>query len=358
MIASWLVPVFVSIVSLLSGYGDTELLFVGDAMQHQGQLNAARKSDSSYDYSSYFSAIKPLVSAADYAVVNLETPVGAGTHTGYPCFYAPTEFVDALKDAGFDLFLTANNHTLDRGTHGLKSTISELNKRSLDHIGTYCDSTSRSMALPMIKGINGFRLGFLNYTYGTNGLSPRDGVVVDYINRAQIKADVEAAKAAGAEMLCVCIHWGDEYKLLPNKAQQNLADFLEALGVDMIIGSHPHVIQPMEFRDNRYHNKKVLIVYSLGNFVSDMKTADTRGGALVRVKLSHDYLGKVHLVEANYHLLFTIAGSSPENNFRVMEADSVESAIWKTRARDFSKRARDIFDRHNIGVSESKIVVK
>ena len=147
--------------------------------------------------------------------------------------------------------------------------------------------------------INNIKFGFLNYTYGTNGIEPRDGVVVDYINRASIKADVEAARQAGAELVCsdmryaeavergyggfqalgssvesvvvgcqqevesgraelvaVCIHWGDEYKLLPNKQQKHTADFLEAIGVDMVIGSHPHVIQPMELRPNRYKPEK------------------------------------------------------------------------------------------------------
>lgn len=335
------------------GYDEAELVFVGDAMQHQGQLDAARKKGGGYDYSQYFTEVKPFISVANYAVVNLETPVGEGSHSGYPCFYAPPEYVDALQDAGFDLFLTANNHTLDRSAKGLRSTISELDKRNLDHIGTYRDSTERINALPLIKNINGFKIGFLNYTYGTNGISPRDGVVVDYIDRAQMKADVDNTRNAGAELLCVCIHWGDEYKLLPNKSQKQLADFLEAIGVDMIIGSHPHVIQPMELRPNRYHpQKNVLLVYSLGNFISNMKTADTRGGALVSAKLlrGEDKIAKI--INADYRLLFTIPGSSPDKNFRLIEADSVFDTQWKIKAKEFSTRARKIFNSHNIGIDE------
>ena len=141
-----------------------------------------------------------------------------------------------MAAAGFDLFLTANNHTLDRGHRGLRSTLSVLDDRELLHIGTYSDSTARSEALPKVLDVNAFKIGFLNYTYGTNGIQPRDGVVVDYIDRALIKSDVEAAKKSGAELICVCIHWGDEYRLLPNSTQRHLADFLEAIGVDMIIG--------------------------------------------------------------------------------------------------------------------------
>ena len=119
MVCSWLLPLFTSITSLIFGYDEADMVFVGDAMQHKAQLEAAR-SGSGYDYSGYFDAIQPLVSVADLAVVNLETPVGDAPHTGYPCFNAPPDFVDALADAGFDLFLTANNHTLDRGPRGLR----------------------------------------------------------------------------------------------------------------------------------------------------------------------------------------------------------------------------------------------
>ncbi len=349
---AWLLPLFVSITSLVFGYDEADLVFVGDAMQHQGQLDAASAGRGQYDYSQYFTAIEPLVSVADYAVVNLETPVGPGPHSGYPCFNAPPAYADALADAGFDMFLTANNHTLDRGARGLRSTVAELDSRGLDHIGTYPDAASRTSALPKVVDVNGFKVGFLNYTYGTNGIEPRDGVVVDYIDRARIKADVDSARRAGAELMCVCIHWGDEYHLLPNTAQRHLADFLEALGVDLIIGAHPHVIQPMEFRPNRYYpEKNVFLVYSLGNFISNMKTPDTRGGAMAHVKLFRGADHRPVVQSASYRLLFTVPGTSPASNYRLLEADSV-SGQWQSHAREFARRARGIFDKHNVGVPE------
>lgn len=350
----WLLPLFTSIVSLVFGYQEADLVFVGDAMQHQAQLEAARNGKS-YDYSQYFTDIEPIISTADLAVVNLETPVGEGRYSGYPCFYAPTEYLDALADAGFDLFLTANNHTLDRGPAGLRSTINELDKRKLAHLGTYTTDSARTAELPMIKDVNGFKIGFLNYTYGTNGITPRDGVVVDYIDRKIIKSDVEATRKAGAELICVCIHWGDEYKLLPNTTQKHLADYIESLGVDMIIGGHPHVIQPMEFRHNKFlHDKNVLLVYSLGNFISNMKTAYTRGGALLHVKLFRGEDKKAVVKNADYRLLFTIPGTKPTDNFRLLEADSVKNATWQGKASEFARRARQIFDNNNIGVAEYK----
>lgn len=349
-----LLPLYVSILSLIFGYDEAELVFVGDAMQHSAQLDAARSGKNTYDYSSYFASLPPCVAMADLAVVNLETPVSRPPYSGYPCFNAPVEFANALKNAGFDLFLTANNHTLDRGANGLRNTIANLDSLGVRHLGTYADDRARETALPLIVEVNNIKIGFLNYTYGTNGINPTQGVVVDYIDRDRIKADVDSARAAGAETIAVCIHWGDEYVLLPNKSQQRTADFLEALGVDMIIGSHPHVIQPMELRPNRYYpEKNVFLVYSLGNFVSNMKTPDTRGGALARVRLKRGDDKKISVSEADYRLLFTVPGNSPKNNFKVIEAGKVDDPSWKAKAETFVRRAKAIFDKHNIAVPEA-----
>ncbi len=165
--------VLFSLLSLLFGYDEAEIVFAGDAMMHKAQIEAARQNNGSYDFNEYFSEIDGYIGSADYAVVNLETPVSAPPHTGYPCFNAPEQYIDALADAGFDLFLTANNHTLDRRDRGLVSTIENLDKRNLDHIGTYKDSEERSSAMPFIKTINNIKVAFMNYTYGTNGIAPR-----------------------------------------------------------------------------------------------------------------------------------------------------------------------------------------
>lgn len=350
ILLSFLLP----LVPIALASNEVSLLFAGDAMQHKAQLDAAR-SGKNYDYTQTFEAVDSIISAADYAVVNLETPVGAPPHTGYPCFNAPPEFVDALADAGFDMMLTANNHTLDRGAKGLRSTIKELDARRIAHVGTYDNDSARNAALPLIADVKGYKIGFLNYTYGTNGISPRDGVSVDYIDRGLIKKDVDSARAAGAELVVACIHWGDEYKLLPNASQRALADYVESLGVDMLIGGHPHVIQPMELRPNRYaDNRNFLLVYSLGNFISNMKTADTRGGAMLHVTLARDSVHKAYVKDAAYRLVFTVPGVSPQNNYRLLEADSVKSPQWRDKAAEFSRRARKIFDAHNVSVPEVK----
>lgn len=330
-------------------------MFAGDAMQHQGQLDAARTSKS-YDYSQCFSHIKPWVSQADYAVVNLETPIGRRNFTGYPCFNAPVQYALALKDAGFDLALNANNHILDRRDDGLRTTVALLDSIRLDHIGVYTDAHSRERTLPFVRDINGFKVGFLNYTYGTNGITPRGDVKVDYIDRELVAADVKRTRQSGAEIVVVTVHWGVEYVLLPPKAVRDLADYLCSLDVDMVIGGHPHVIQPMEMRHNPTTERPLLLVYSMGNLISNMKTRDTRGGAMVKATLQRDDTGKAYVAGAVYMPHFTIPGTSAGDNYRVVmlpekaNVDSLVPARWRSQAQAWLKSAISVFDRNNVDV--------
>lgn len=332
------------------------LYFVGDAMQHQMQFNRAKLlgNGSGYDYSECFAAMAPIASAADYAVVNLELPLGggAGGYTGYPCFSAPDSYAEALKDAGFDMFLTANNHTLDRHDEGLRRTLSVLDSLQVDHVGTYRDKAERDSLVPLIKDINGFKIAFLNYTYGTNGIMARKGAEVSLIDKEAMAREIDRARARGAELVTVCIHWGDEYHLTQNKTQENLAGFLLDQGVDLIIGGHPHVIQPMELVDNPVTGKKSLVVYSLGNFISNMTKTDTLGGASVWCELERDDDGTARLSDAKYDLYFTVKPTSKSENYRVVPSSAADSipqgqqAAWKA----FSKNAKAVFDSKNKGV--------
>ena len=224
---------------------EVSLLFAGDAMQHKAQIQSAKQGEA-YDYSPCFADITHEIAAADYAVVNLESPIGGQPYTGYPCFSAPDEFPIALQNAGFDLFLTANNHCLDRYTRGAIRTLHILDSIGADHIGTYDSKDSFERFYPFITSIKGIRIAFLNYTYGTNGFTPHSPLIVNYIDEEKIKKDIFRAKTLSADLIVVCLHWGDEYQLLPNKRQEDLADFLVKEGVQLIIGAHPHVIQPME----------------------------------------------------------------------------------------------------------------
>lgn len=339
--------------------GKATLIFVGDAMQHTAQLEKALELGGDgirYDYQDCFDLIAPEISAADYAVVNLEVPLGGGPkYSGYPCFSAPDSYAEALRNAGFDLFLTANNHCLDSGDKAAKRTLSALDSIGVDHIGTFRNRNERDSLVPLIKNINGIRFAFLNYTYGTNGISPREDTEVALIERSLMSDEIKRAREKGAEMIVVCIHWGVEYVLLENANQRDLASFLKDEGVDLIIGSHPHVIQPMKIEHNDKEGKDILTVFSLGNFISNMKTADTRGGALVRVEIERDGNGKPRLKRAEYDTFFA-AKPEGRHNFRVYPskmADSIpapQQHHWKI----FDTSARGIFDAHNVNVPAAR----
>ena len=348
-----------SLITLVPTSDTATIVFAGDAMQHQRQLDSSRKSNGAYDYSGYCDSITDYVSSADYAVINLETPIAKSKHSGYPNFNAPTEFVEELAKTGFDMFLTANNHALDRGDKGLRQTIDRLDTLKLDHLGTYHNPKHRKECLPIIRDIRSFKIGFLNYTYGTNGISPTSNAVVDYINRAKIAADIKATREAGAELICVCIHWGEEHKLLPNNAQKSLADYLINQGADIIIGSHPHVIQPIELKTNPNTGRNTLLVYSLGNFVSNMTQANTRGGLMVRATLSRDENGVAYVALADYRLIFTLHPNGKADNYKVIPIDE-ETDIDKStgsqsiKCHSFTSTALQILNKYNINVTRKK----
>lgn len=336
-----------------AGQGDVTLVFAGDAMQHERQLNAAyRKADKSYNYNDCFTYVKDFVSKADYAVVNLECTLGGKPYTGYPCFSAPVEYAQALKDAGFDLFLHANNHCLDRRDAGLIKTGEALDALGVPHIGTYRDVAARNDRLPFITEIKGIKFAFLNYTYGTNGIEPQGKVVVDYIDKKKIHSDVVAARNAGADMIVACMHWGVEYKLVQNKQQEQLAQFLKSEGVDLIIGGHPHVIQPMALTEDA-NGKSTLTIYSLGNFISGMRTADTRGGAMLKVTVSRTGNGVI-VKDATYRLVFVQDPTSSVKNYQLIPADRPE-LVQKGQQSIFNAfvgNARNIFNKYNKNVTE------
>lgn len=346
-----LLPLIVSLFSALTEPEEIEILFAGDAMQHESQLNAARRNDGSFDYSDCFGRIAPYVRSADYAVVNLECPLGGKPYSGYPMFCAPDEFAVALRDAGFDLALNANNHTLDRRDKGLARTISVLDSIGLRHTGTYSPAESLDSLVPFIADIKGFKVAFLNYTYGTNGIRHGRGVAVDYIDTAKIRRDITSARECGAEVVAVCPHWGLEYHLLPEKSQRLLAAQIKGMGADMVIGAHPHVVQPMELLTDTT-GRRTLTVYSLGNFISGMRTIDTRGGAVVTVGLRRDENGRPVIDHATYRTVFTVAPSGKNCNYRLIFAtDSIEDATLDNLRQEFDSRSREVFDKHNVNVA-------
>lgn len=339
-------------LTLLRPGNEATIIFAGDAMQHQSQLDASRR-ETGWAYDDCFARVAPWIREADYAVVNLETTLAEKGFTGYPCFASPDAFAKALADAGFDLFLNANNHTLDRRDKGLRRTIAVLDSMRVDHIGTYTDPEARKTAIPFVRNINGFKIGFLNYTYGTNGIKIQGNPVVDYIDRKQIAADIAATRKAGAELIVVMPHWGDEYHLVNNRYQSDLAQYMLEGGVDMVIGMHPHVVQPMEMRRQEC-GKLSPIVYSLGNFISGMRTTDTRGGAVVKITLGRDSTGRAVVKDAVYRLVYVQSGTTGRRPHRVhfidsgSNLDSLLGTPYAAQARAFASNALRTFGRHNV----------
>ncbi len=332
------------------------LLFVGDLMQHQAQIKSA-KSGSTYDYNTCFQHVKEEISRADLAIGNLEVTLGGRPYTGYPAFSAPDEFLYAIRDAGFDVLLTANNHCLDRRRKGLERTIHLLDSIGMPYAGTYIDKVEREERYPLIVEKKGFRIAFLNYTYGTNGIPVTEPNVVNFIDREQMRADILAARRKRPDAIIACMHWGVEYRLLPERQERELADWLIAQGVDHVIGSHPHVVQPMEVRKDERTPGRHVVVYSLGNFISNMSAVNTDGGAMVKLELQRAW-GITRLKSCSYSLVWS---SRPTLNgrgtFEVYPASFEQKPLRTqelTLMKRFLRNARELFRKHNRGIEETQ----
>ncbi len=332
------------------------LLFVGDLMQHQAQIDAARRSDGSYDYRHCFSAIQPVVAEADLAVANLEVTLAGKPYRGYPAFSAPDAFLHAVKECGFDILLTANNHCLDRGKRGFDRTLDMLDSLAIPRLGTYRDDTDRLRRYPMIIEKNGFRIVFLNYTYATNGLTETSPRIVNRIDRQTIRQDLATVRPLHPDAIIACMHWGTEYDLLPDESQKRLADWLLRQGVTHIIGSHPHVVQPMEVRTDSAGQKHI-VAYSLGNFISNMSRTDTDGGAMLSLTLAKDSLGRACLSHCAYELVWTgrplLTGHSDFRLYRISAPPDTLSPTVRRRMTQYAERTREHLGRHNIAVEEN-----
>lgn len=329
------------------------LLFAGDLMQHQGQINAARLPDGTYDYTDCFAFVKDEISRYDVAIANLEVTLPGPPYTGYPQFRCPDAFLTAAWQAGFDVMLTANNHCCDSRQKGLERTIHVLDSLGIPHLGTYVNAQTRAKDYPLIIERNGIRIALLNYTYATNGIPVTKPNVVNLIDKQQMAADIARAKQLQPDVIIANMHWGIEYVLTPPKAVQDIANWLLEQGVDHVIGGHPHVVQPAEVRTDA-QGKKHLIVWSLGNFISNMTKDNTEVGLMVRMTLTKDSL--TTMTDCGYAITFcsrpavsgrrvhTILPSSyPQEEMRAVERERFNRNI---------DTARRLFKQHNIGIEE------
>lgn len=364
----------------LSAQERITLLFVGDLMQHQAQIDAALTSGGKYDYSSCFSLVKEQISQADIAIGNLEVTLAGKPYQGYPAFSAPDEYLQAIKDAGFDILVTANNHCLDRGKKGLERTITMLDSLHIPYAGTYRNISERKRRYPLFINKNGFRIALLNYTYGTNGIKTTSPNIVNYIDKDIILQDIRSARARRPDAIITCIHWGIEYQSLPNKEQRELADWLIEQGVTHIIGSHPHVIQPMELRTEG--TQQNVVVYSLGNFISNMSNVHTDGGLIFTLQLEKSSLPKpippkyselchspifettpisfpyCRVVNCGYDLVWTARPNLTREKKYILYPVKLSPDSLPQEARNhlriFTENSRKLLQQHNVGIRENK----
>jgi poly-gamma-glutamate synthesis protein (capsule biosynthesis protein) len=273
------------------------MLAVGDIMMHQIQIDSAYdKTTDSYDLSEYFKNVNSYLKDGDIVYANLETPVAGKElkYSGYPKFNAPIEILGELKKNYFTHLSLSNNHALDRGAVGLSNTIQNvvdegmipLGVREVGTVMTMDNSTSSTINYQITEK-NGIKVGFLAYTYDTNGMTlPKNKVgMISYINKEQITKDIGDLKNQNVDIITVALHFGVEYSRVENASQRSLAQLACDNGADIILGDHPHVLQPIVYLNNSTNDKKCLVIYSLSNFISGMPNLYTDLGGILKVDI-------------------------------------------------------------------------
>lgn len=324
------------------------LVMVGDMLMHTPVNQSGIMEDGSIDFSHLFSHTKELIESADVALVNQEVILGGEELgiSGYPNFNTYHELGDALADAGFDIVLHATNHALDKGKKGLTNCLAywDNNHPDMAVLGIYDSFEERDTIYVCEK--NGIRIAFFNYTYGTNGIPiPEDmPYAVNLINKEQIAEDIRKAEEI-SDFVVVCPHWGTEYVLMESDYQRKYAEFFLDCGVDLVIGTHPHVIEPIEWLEDENGNR-MLVYYSLGNYVN-CTSAETEEigqrmlGAMAEVTITKEPAGNAYISEYGAQPLVTYVSDTKETiavypleQFTDEMADSSYTIKFDT---DFSK---------------------
>ena len=299
------------------------LVAIGDIMCHNSQFKDAYK-DGQYDFSYVFTDVKNQIESADIAIGNLETTLAGSKkgYSGYPQFNTPEALAYNLKDLGIDVLTTTNNHCLDTGYNGIESTINFLDQAEISHTGTFKSPEDQNTIL--YKEINGIKIAFLAYTYGTNGIPIPKGkeYCVNLINKDFILSQLNLAKEGNPDIICVSMHWGIEYQRQPNTEQLELADFLFENGVDIILGSHPHVLQPFEKREITLENgtkKEGFVIYSLGNFMAAQNKENTRNSIILNLNITkHEDTNKISIDNISYTPIYMYSYPT-YNNYKVLD---------------------------------------
>lgn len=262
---------------------EVKMIMVGDALIHDRLYNTVRNEDGSYDFKPTIQYIKPIITKYDLKYYNQETILGGAElgYSSYPRFNSPNEVGDAFLDAGFNLVSLATNHTMDKGERGVLNSVNYWkSKKNVVYSGQWSSWDERNEV--HVYDINGISYAFFSYTTWTNGLETPNGK--EYLNN--VYSDEKAANDISkirdlVDVVIVAMHWGTEYSLDVSSSQEYIANYLAGLGVDLIIGSHPHVVEPVEY----INNGKTFVIYSLGNFLSAQYGIDRLTGLMVEVTI-------------------------------------------------------------------------
>lgn len=304
------------------------LTSLGDTLCHNTQYwDAYNSKIDEYDFSYVYEDIKNYTLSSDITIGSLETTF-AGKEKGYsnyPTFNTPDSLATALKDIGVDVVSLAGNHALDYGYTGLCRTIDVFNNIGLSHLGTY--KTAEDQEKILIKDVKGVKIAFINYTYGTNGIPLPSGkdFCVNLIDKDFIKKQINQAKEQNVDMIVACMHWGTEYRTTANSEQKYLANFLFENGVDVILGNHPHVLEPMEKKTITLQDgttKDVFVVYALGNFTADQRDEITRDSAILNLTITKNSDGKISIDKVNYVPIYMYKNTNVSTHkFKILDIE-------------------------------------
>ena len=301
---------------------------LGDSLCHNTQYwDAYNKESGEYDFSYVYEDIQSYTKTSDITIGSLETTF-AGEERGYsnyPTFNTPDSLATALKNIGVDIISLAGNHALDYGYTGLCRTIDVLDNAGISHLGTY--KTVEDQEKILIQNVKGLNIAFINYTYGTNGIPVPSGkdFCVNLIDKNLIKKQIDQAKSQNVDIIIACMHWGTEYRTTANSEQEELANFLFENGVDIILGNHPHVLEPMEKRNITLPDgtkKEVFVVYALGNFTADQRDEITRDSAILNLTITKNSDNKISIDKVNYVPIYMYKNSNSSlHKFKILDIE-------------------------------------
>lgn len=306
----------------------SSLFMVGDALIHYGVYNDAKQVDGSYDFKPMLEYIKPISSKYDLVYYNQETVLGGASlgYSSYPRFNSPQEVGDAFVDAGFNMVSLATNHTMDKGEQGVVNSVNywKTKKDKVVYSGQWISNEEREHETAQVYEKNGIKYAFLSYTTWTNGLETPVGK--EYLNNVYSpeKAAADVAKVKDkADVIIVAMHWGTEYSLGVDVHQDEIANYLSSLGVQIIIGAHPHVVEPVEY----INNGKTFVIYSLGNFISDQGVTERLIGLMmeltIKKKVDIDDSVTISIESPKAQLIYT----KDKKDFKVIPFSKLDNSI-------------------------------